>query len=155
MNDLKRLQEEHLRLVSISSRLAKVITLDFPPPASELYALRQELASTLIRHLKAEDWLLYPGLLRSLDPRLAQIAQSLANEMGGLASAFRDHSERWGSYTIESDWTGYRRETALLLEALTERIAREDRDLYPLCEAESARPMVTQPLRQSSSHPLN
>lgn len=134
MNDLRQLQEEHRRLLSISSRLAKVITLDVPPPASVLYALRQELASTLIRHLKAEDWLLYPRLLRSSDSRLAQIAQSFSKEMGGLAPAFRDHSERWGSYAIESDWTGYGRETAQLLEALTERITREDRDLYPYCE---------------------
>jgi hypothetical protein len=134
MDDLKQCQEGHRQLLGISSRLADVIARDVPPPARVLYDLRQEFASILIRHLKAEDWLLYPKLLRSSDPRVVQIAQFFVNEMGGLATAFRDHSERWGSYAIGSDWAGYRRETAQLLKTLKTRITREDRDLYPLCE---------------------
>ena len=133
MNDLNRLHKDHKKLLHIASRLAHFITLDAPPPASFLYSLRQELSSTLIRHLTAEDWLLYPGLLRSSDAHVAHVAQSFADEMGGLATLFRDHSERWVAYAIETDWAGYRRETALLLEALTTRITREDRDLFPLC----------------------
>ena len=134
MDGLKQCQEEHGRLTSIAGRLTSVLAGDKPPPAGELYTLRQELASTLIRHLKAEDWLLYPKLLRSPDARIAQIARSFADEMGGLALAFRNHSERWAAYAIESDWTGYRRETGQLLEALNERIMREDCELYALCE---------------------
>jgi hypothetical protein len=134
MDGLKQCQDDHRRLANIASRLTNVLARDRPPPASELYALRQELVSTLIRHLKAEDWLLYPKLMRSPDPRISQIAQSFVNEMGGLALTFRNHSERWAAYAIESDWPGYRRETAQLLIALNERIMREDRDLYPLCD---------------------
>ena len=52
--------------------------------------------------------------------------------MGGLAEAYAEYAERWGSYAIQSDWNGYRTETAEILEALTNRIKREDRELYPL-----------------------
>ena len=142
MNELQQCQDEHRQLLSISSRLASVLARDIPPPANVLYDLRQEFASTLIRHLKAEDWLLYPKLLRSSDPHVAHIAQFFVTEMGGLALAFRDHSERWGAYAIDSDWAGYRRETAQLLEALNKRITREDRDLYPLCDV-SVTPLET------------
>jgi hypothetical protein len=135
MDDLRQCQDGHWQLLSISSRLASVIARDIPPPANVLYDLRQEFASILIRHLKAEDWLLYPKLLRSSDPSVVQIAQFFVNEMGGLALAFREHSERWGAYAIDSDWAGYRRETAQLLKTLKTRITREDRDLYPLCNA--------------------
>jgi hypothetical protein len=96
------------------------------------------LASVLIRHLKEEDWLVYPKLLRSSDPRVVQIAQLFMSEMGGLALAFRDHSERWGAFAIDSDWASYRREAAQFLEALNNRITREDRDLYPLCDVSAA-----------------
>jgi len=135
MDDLRQCQDGHRQLLSISSRLASVIARDIPPPANVLYALRQEFASILIRHLKAEDRLLYPKLLRSSDPSVVQIAEFFVNEMGGLALAFREHSERWGAYAIDSDWAGYRRETAQLLKTLKTRITREDRDLYPLCNA--------------------
>src|SRR5687768_11933319 len=138
MNDLKQCQDGHRQLLAISSRLAGVIARDTPPPASVLYNLRQEFASSLIRHLKTEDWLLYPKLLSSSDSRVVQIAQFFVNEMGGLASAFRAHSERWGAHAIESDWAGYRRETAQLLKTLNTRITREDRDLYPLCDVSDA-----------------
>src|SRR5687768_8533106 len=103
MHELKQCQDGHRQLLNISSRLAGVIARDIPPPASLLYDLRKEFASILIRHLKAEDSLLYPKLLRSSDPRVVQIATFFVNEMGGLALAFRDHSERWGAYDIESD----------------------------------------------------
>jgi hypothetical protein len=107
------------------------------------------LASVLIRHLKEEDWLVYPKLLRSSDPLVVETAQLFMSEMGGLALAFRDHSERWGAYAIDSDWDGYRREAAQFLEALNERITREDRDLYPLCDI-SAAPLDPSKLRVAS-----
>ena len=73
MDGLKQCQDEHRTLASIASRLTSVLAHNKPPPASELYTLRQELASTLIRHLKAEDWLVYPKLLRSPDARVSRI----------------------------------------------------------------------------------
>jgi hypothetical protein len=133
MEDLRQCQDGHRQLLSISSRLASVIARDTPPPANLLFNLRQEFASVLIRHLKAEDWLVYPKLLRSSDPSIVHIAQFFVSEMGGLALAFREHSERWGAYAINSDWASYRQETAQLLKTLKTRITREDRDLYPLC----------------------
>lgn len=135
MPQLTRLREEHRQLATIAGRLSRVIAQDAPPAANELYALRQELASALIRHLKAEDWVLYPQLLASSDKRVSQTARSFSDEMGGLAKAFRDHLERWGAFAIEGNWNGYRREMAEILEAMAQRIKRENRDLYPLFEA--------------------
>ena len=111
-----------------------MIAHDAPPPSRELYVLRMEFASALIHHLKLEDWSLYPQLLVSSDKRVAATALAFSEEMGGLAKAFRDYAEQWGAYAIEGDWKRYQRETAAILEALTRRIAREERDLYPLIE---------------------
>ena len=46
----------------------------------------------------------------------------------------KDHSERWGSFAIEADWDRYRRETAVILDAMALRVARENNELYPLFE---------------------
>jgi hypothetical protein len=54
--------------------------------------------------------------------------------MGGLAAAFMTYAEKWGSLEIERDWSGYCRETAAIAEVLTQRITRENHELYPLVE---------------------
>jgi hypothetical protein len=136
--NLKRLREEHAQLVTIAGRLTKVIARAGPPPSSQLSALRQELISAVIRHLKAEDWILYPRLFASPDSKVAQTAHAFSDEMGGLAKAFTGYAQRWGSYAIQIDWPGYRRETTAIIDALIQRITRENRDLYPLLEAAEA-----------------
>ena len=52
--------------------------------------------------------------------------------MGGLANGNVDYAEKWNSHSIEQDWSGYCAETRCIIEALTTRITREDRQLYPM-----------------------
>lgn len=134
MQRLQQLRREHVELVAIARRLSAMIAREVPPPSNELYVLRREFSSALIRHLKAEDWLLYPRLLVSPNQVVARTARSFSEEMGGLGRAYTEYAERWGPYVIEANWDGYRKETAAIIEALTERITREDRELYPLLE---------------------
>lgn len=135
MTKLTRFREEHSQLMILIDQLTHLICQNSPPPPSELYALRQQFASTLIRHLKTEDWVLYPQLMHSPDPAIARMARAFSSEMGGIAKAFVAYAERWGSLAIERNWGDYRRETADILGALTQRITREDRELYPLLHA--------------------
>jgi hypothetical protein len=134
MLDMNRLRHEHADLVAIAGRLTALITRDTPPPSHVLYRVRREFASATIHHLKSEDWVLYPRLLVSRDKHVADTARLFSLEMGGLATAFRDYAEQWGSYAIEGDWKRYQRETIAILGALTDRVMREERDLYPLFE---------------------
>jgi hypothetical protein len=134
MSNLASLKEEHAQLLDIVRRLGAMIAKNPPPSSMELAIVRRELMSTLIRHLKAEDWLFYPRLLDNPDPVVAETALRFNKEMGGLAGAFMTYVEKWGSMAIEKDWPGYCRETAAIAQVLTERITRENRDLYPLIE---------------------
>jgi hypothetical protein len=133
--DIGRLREEHGRLIEILGRLETALALPEPPPAMELFALRRELTATLVGHLKTEDWILYPRLLAGRDRIAADVARALAGEMGGLAAAFADFSDSWGATAIARDWAGYRRAGMAMIRALAGRIARENRELYPLLEA--------------------
>jgi len=136
MATIQHLREEHALLVRIVGRLAECIARPVPPPTAELFAVRRELNSTLISHLRAEDWILYPTLLTSDDANTAAIARQFIDEMGGLAAAFIAYADKWSASAIESDWAGYCAESRDIIEDLTERIIRENRELYPLAERE-------------------
>lgn len=136
MATLQVLREEHAYLARIVGQLGECISRPIPPPSVELFTVRRELNATLIGHLKAEDWILYPILLASDDPETAATAQQFLDEMGGLAAAFLAYADKWSANAIESDWAGYCSESKTIIEALTERITRENRELYPLAERE-------------------
>ena len=132
MHRIAKLRDEHTRLIALVGRLNVVIAADAPPPGVELQTLRLDLATTLIGHLKSEDWLLYPDLLDNSDPRIVLLARRFCAEMGDLSKAFLDYSERWMKVPIGEYWTDFCRETRAITDALIERIEREDRLLYPL-----------------------
>ncbi len=134
MSSLAQLRQEHAELVRIVGELAAMIDCDAPPPSVELFNVRRKLSSVLIAHLKGEDWVLYPPLLSSADPAVAATAKQFVDEMGGLAQAYSVFYERWDALSIESNWNGYREAADAIIEALNNRIIRENRDLYPLLE---------------------
>ena len=134
MSSLAQLRQEHAELVRIVGDLQAMIDLDAPPHSVELFNVRRKLSSVLIAHLKAEDWVLYPPLLTCNDSSIAATAKQFVDEMGGLAQAYSAFNERWDALSIESDWEGYRQAASGIVEALTNRISRENRDLYPLLE---------------------
>ena len=132
MPDLKKLREEHASLSALAQELSAMIARKAPPPSQELYQLRTELFSGLIRHLNSEDWLLYPALIRSSDEHAALTARAFSASMGGLANEFKTYFGRWNADEIARNWKGYQSETFEVLRALTLRMTREERDLYPL-----------------------
>ena len=134
MPNLNQLRREHVELAGMALQLSRMVAQDVPPPPRDLYKLRMNLTCALIRHLKTEDWVRYPRLLRSANERISLTSRVFGAEMGGLAAEFGDNANRWGSDAIEEDWKGYQLETADILRILTLRMDREERDLYPLLE---------------------
>jgi hypothetical protein len=135
MTDLAKLRFDHADLTRIVGTLSEIIARPSPPPAGDLFKIRQDLNSTLIGHLKAEDWVLYPRLLASGDPQVAATAQRFSDEMGGLADKYVAHTNKWNANSIAADWGTYCAETRGILGALTNRIMRENGELYPLLES--------------------
>ena len=135
MSTLAKLRQDHAELVTIVRQISACVALLSPPPQLELFNLRRQLSSTLIAHLKAEDWVLYPRLAKSGDDKVATTAQAFSEEMGGLAAAFSAYNEKWTATAIANDWSGYCADTREVMETLTNRITRENRELYPLLEA--------------------
>ena len=134
MPNVKNLRHDHVKLTAIAGELSEIIAQSAPPPPRELYQIRMRLASELIKHLKSEDWLLYPTLLASRNESVALMARAFSASMGGLAREFKTYSERWGADAIMHNWKDYQSETFEILRALTLRMTREERDLYPLLD---------------------
>lgn len=134
MSELRKLREDHAKLARLFRSLGEVIDRPAAPPQVELFDLRREMLSTLLAHLKLEDWALYPRLIESDDEQAAAAGQAFKDEMGGLAPAFLAYSDKWGAHTIDADWDGYCRDTHAILDALMNRLTRENRELLPLLE---------------------
>jgi hypothetical protein len=134
MTDVAKLREDHAELVRLVRKLGEYVAQSSAPPQLELFDLRRRLSSTLIAHLKSEDWVLYPRLLASSDPEIAATGRAFNAEMGGLAAAFVAYTDKWSAAAIDSDWAGYCADSRQIIDALTNRILRENRELLPLLD---------------------
>ncbi|HEX2803446.1 MAG TPA: hemerythrin domain-containing protein [Sphingomicrobium sp.] len=134
MSELDKLRDDHLVLANLFRRLRDIIEQPEPPSQLVLFDIRRELLSSLLAHLKLEDWALYPRLAASADSSISETGRRFQNEMGGLAPAFLIYCDKWSASSIQSDWAGYCSETRGILDSLENRLDCEDRELLPLLE---------------------
>jgi hypothetical protein len=134
MSQLTKLREDHAALARLFHQLRSVIDGTAAPSQLVLFDLRRDLLSTLLAHLKLEDWALYPRLIESGDEAISETGRRFQEEMGGIAPAFVAYCDRWSANAIAADWTGYCSDTGAILDALENRVLRENRELLPLLE---------------------
>lgn len=134
MSQLSRLRDDHAELARLFGKLGEIIRKTEAPPQLELFELRRDLMGTLIAHLKLEDWALYPRLIDSGDRQMSEAGEAFKEEMGGLTPVFIAYCDKWNATTIDADWQSYCNETREILDALNNRLTRENRELLPLIE---------------------
>lgn len=134
MSELTKLRQDHADLARMFRQLERIIDQPDAPSQLELFEFRRMLMQTLIGHLKLEDWALYPRLIDSGDAEISAKGQWFKEEMGGLAPAFLAYCDKWTASTIAADWPTYCSETRGLLDALIDRLTRENRELLPLLD---------------------
>ncbi|MBB5705639.1 hemerythrin domain-containing protein [Sphingopyxis panaciterrulae] len=132
---MRRLRAEHSDLAMLGKAMCALVAAPEPPPNDEIEALRARLRDTLVRHLKCEDWALYPRLAASGDPALAELASRFAAEVGGIGLRFAEYDADWSSERVAADWPRFCDASRGMIEELAGRIVREERDLYPAAEA--------------------
>ena len=132
--EMQRLRAEHAALVTMSRIILDMVRAPHPPPAAELATARGQLRENLVRHLKCEDWILYPRLMATGDQELMRITRDFEIEMGDLAGDFIAYDDKWTSERVAADWTDFSRETVIVFDLLAMRVEREERELYPLAE---------------------
>lgn len=134
IREIERLRADHAAIETLSGFLSDMVAAPHPPRPTELASVRGMLRDTLMRHLKCEDWALYPRLKAKGDAELDRLAREFVDEMGHIASDFAAYDARWTAEAIDADWTGFCAATTTILGELATRIEREDRELYPAAE---------------------
>jgi hypothetical protein len=122
---------EHAVILDLIEEQLAAIRADALP--GDLHQRLAHLDPLLRSHLAKEDTKLYPYLRTCGRPNAARLAAHFAEEMGDLATHWRDHVALWPIDAIAADRAGYADAATPLLEALRARTLREERHLYPLC----------------------
>ena len=133
----KTLERQHSALVQqmglVNDALFKIKDRE---TASKFNLLLAKLRGILVIHLAQEDKFLYPMLIQSNDNVAAATAQKFSDEMGDLASVFDKYCLKWNSsHMILDNLSEMKSETHIVMDALSNRISREDKELYPLMKS--------------------
>lgn len=137
MSHTDRYRHQHAEIMQLATQLDKqLVQSKLTVGAADARKLLSELSGKIIVHLAAEDAVLYPLMLKSKDVPAQTLARRFAAEMGPIAQAFKTYATRWGSESlIQAKPEAFISETKAIIKALSERIRKENTELYPLADA--------------------
>jgi iron-sulfur cluster repair protein YtfE (RIC family) len=128
-----KFKKQHAEILAVAKEVTQELAGKADPAA--LRKMLSNLAGKLNFHLAMEDQALYPRLMERKDTEANAVATRFMNEMGGLGQAFTAYNSKWQVSAITADPAGFANETRAVFAALTQRIARENRELYPLADS--------------------
>ncbi len=134
MSTFDLLKQQHYELLDIASALSLHLQIDRIAENPEVVLeLLNNLSGRLRVHLSMEDRGLYPQLLEHDDELVKQLTRDFMDDIGGLSARVRKYMLRWSVPRLISEHPrDFTRETRELLQELSERIDREENELYPL-----------------------
>lgn len=136
MSHTDRYRQQHSEIMRLATDLGKkLVPSQLAVGASDARRLLSELSGKFIVHLAAEDMLLYPMMLKCKDASAQALAKRFAVDMQPMAQAFKDYAVRWNAAAeIQKNPEGFTNETRGIIKALSERIRKENTELYPLAD---------------------
>ncbi len=132
--EMQRLRAEHAALVTLSRIVLDMTQSPDPAPSAELASARGLLRETLVRHLKCEDWALYPRLRAADDPELVRLRANSNRKWATLRWILSPMTINGRAKGSRPEWPDFCRETRIIFDMLALRIEREERELYPLAD---------------------
>lgn len=138
MGEVSALAAEHRQIAAMARELAATVSGSALPDPLAFLQFRREFGRVLTRHLKREEWAVYPQLTTHADPRVRALADTLCAESQRFSFAFAAYAGRWTAPKIAADWPVFREETLEMIGGLLDRIDAEDNRLYPLLAGEQA-----------------
>lgn len=133
---IKKYCEQHKALLEVAETIIERLDADrLATDAEEVSLDLSRLLGLLTLHLAMEDNVLYPQLLKKDDPVVFETARRFMDEMGGISGEAKSFVEKWPSAAaIQTASEEFVTDASQLLMVLSERIDREDRELFPLLE---------------------
>lgn len=137
MRKTETYRQHHQELRAIACRIeAELDPASIAANPNAIATVVRELFGKFSVHLAIEDNSLYPRAKALADSRLRDVAVRFEAEMGDLGRRFDAYRKTWpGPLAIGRDPALFARETRAVLEALRERVGREESQLYDLIDA--------------------
>ncbi len=83
-----------------------------------------------------EDKSLYPSLLKHEDPNVSNLAKTFTVEMGNINTDVNNYRKKWVvQEKIQQAAADFIDETQIIIDALTQRIIKENDELYELVDS--------------------
>lgn len=102
--------------------------------AGEIRSRLSALIGKLSIHLAMEDKSLYPSLQKHADAKVRDTGVKFAREMAGVTPAVEAFHKKWSEAQIGKEAAAFCAEAKKLFAVLSDRIKRENTELYPLLE---------------------
>jgi hypothetical protein len=130
LTELKALHE------ALSSKIAKLddVMSQAQPDRSELANVRMELSKASTARLRYIESVIYPYLMKQVSDADARRLRDLRLENAALRASSTKHVGIWTIEKVMADWTGYRRASSEMRQAMQQRISAEANLLYSLLE---------------------
>ena len=127
-----QLRSEHDLLLSLADDLQLVCSAPRPEDLTPVLILLERFTQLLQVHLLREDSILYPNMLKGVNPEAASVAAAFQAELGSLDAHVAEFEREWTVGEIRSRWPAFCQDVSTLLKELRLRIERENEELYPL-----------------------
>ncbi len=131
---MDKLWEQHKEILAIGGRISDCIEATMNvETAMTILELIKELSKLLEEHLMIEDDVLYPAFKKCSDDNIRDIAHQFSIEFGSIKSTFTTYCTKWTSpEKIIQARKIFISESKALLGVLQRRIAKEEKELFPL-----------------------
>ncbi len=131
----EQFRKDHQELVTMVTELVKTVESGIEQNAEGISKMLSSFSGKLKIHLATEDNALYPQMLNSSDAELKDLAQKFKDEMGGLKSAYEEFTSKYATKSkIEADAAGFKQAFEGIVKALSDRINREENELYRIAD---------------------
>jgi hemerythrin-like domain-containing protein len=130
-HELRRLRYEHAQIRELGAAIRAVISQPNSEELQKLRSIRLRFDALLVRHLKCEDWILYPRISASLDRDISHLGDRVFSQYGDLADRLMEYMDQWTGDAIHADWDGHRSAVEALLDHAERRAVAEEQILFP------------------------
>lgn len=132
--DINLLKNQHARIRQLVSEIEVLSNAgDVTAQAFDISLKIGQLSGLLVLHLKSEDQVLYPALMRSTVEKTRRVAEEFNREMGSLAGDFMEYKRTYMlASRIKAEPQNFRSDSNKIFTALKNRLDKEDRFLYPM-----------------------
>jgi len=123
---IDQLRQDHDRLRTISAELRALLEADGARIGMCFAAARWALTRELLRHMAIEKQVLRETALEG-----AELSTRSVHNAENFERRYRAHIARWTAVEIDARWKDYCRDLRELLAILEQRMAFEERTVFP------------------------